>query len=153
MITKKQVQAAANQLATDAWAQRDDPEALARADETRRLVVEQLRDDTYSMNASHREWVGSWVYTGFEDLYEQGPPVRTPEQLALAAAMDPILDSVLTGEQRVLVRMLYGGRFTQRETATALGISQPAVLKRRNVVLAELRSILLGAYGPREGVA
>jgi hypothetical protein len=152
---RAEVKAADEQLTSDTWAQRDDREAMERAQLIHTLVKEQLQDDT---PASPRDRIGSsWVLvydlkSYGEEMFDE--PVQHNE--ALAVTLDPVLQVELTGEQRVTIRALFYTKVTRedgswawptlREVADQLHISHVAVLKRKRAALKALRTRLLAIF-------
>lgn len=75
---------------------------------------------------------------------------RSQRELALEAGLIPLLDSVLTAEQRVLVRLRYDAQESVQQIADRYSTSHVAVVKRLQTINKKLREALLLAYGPRE---
>ena len=75
---------------------------------------------------------------------------RTVRELVLEAGLTPLLDSVLTAEQRVLVRLRYDAQESVRQIADRYGTSHVAVVKRLQTVNKKLRETLLFAFGRQE---
>ena len=161
MITKRDVQEAAEQLASEAWERREVPGELERSEEIQQLTRQQLHEDTYS-TAGQRDRVGAaatgWI--GHHDLSGHGDepgghrpvwPERTHDQLELESGMQPFLDA-LSADDRVLIRLVYDGGYSQREVAQQLGQSQPTVSRRLNAVHDQLRAALARAFLPEPEV-
>ena len=79
-----------------------------------------------------------------------GPDAKSVEQTAIDGIMTNNLRqclALLSEDERKLIEMLYfannGVGMTQREAAVALGISQPAVKKRRDKIIGKLRSLII----------
>lgn len=112
------------------------------------LARQQVEDDT---DKAARGQVGRSKVESFAWALEQSDllyPARTPDQYALEEGLQPLLDSALTGEQRVLVRWRYAAMYTERQIATLSDITHQAVHQRLTVVHGRLREVLLTAFGP-----
>jgi len=157
-ITRKMVQEAADQLASDAWGRREIPGELERTREIRLLADQQLKDDVLSTAGRHRDQIGR-AQTGRVlhrqmehdrgdemDLSRSLWPARTPDQLALEAAMMPFLDG-LPGEQKMMVEWHFGPQMmTQHEIAEKLPLSQPTIHRRIKDALSNLKQVLTVAF-------
>lgn len=125
-----------------------------RLNAIRALAVEQVADDATSESPAERYGRSGRTYRPgtLEDTdQEEGMwEHRTPRQLALEAGLTPLLDSVLTAEQRVLVRLRYDAQESVQQIADRYSTSHVAVVKRLQTVNKKLREALLLAYGPRE---
>lgn len=133
-----------------------------RLNEIRKLAREQVEDDSSDTSPQETYWgVGKtrmvqrpgemWGH----DEFDNGMwPRRTPRDFALEAGMTPLLDTVLTAEERVLARQVYDERPDGglRTIGKRYGITHVAVLKRLKKIHKKLREALLLAYGPREEV-
>lgn len=136
-----------------------EPDERERLVDIRDLASEQVDDDTGQFGRFKRGRRGTkrgrvgrvWVEPF--DWSEQGEPMwlypaQTPDQSALEEGLQPLLQSALTGEQRVLVRWRYGAMYTEREIGALLQISQQAVHSRIETIHRRLRDVLLSAFGP-----
>lgn len=162
MVTRRDVQLAAERLASEAWERREVPGELERFEEIRELARQQLLEDTFS-TAGQRDrigkaatgWIGHYDRWGRRGDDEDTPwserdhlpiwPERTHEQLALEAGMQPFLDA-LVADDRVLIRLAFDGGLSQREIATQLGQSQSTVHRRMAAVLDQLRAALTRTF-------
>ena len=74
---------------------------------------------------------------------------RTPRALALEAGLTPLLDSILTAEQRVKVRLRYEGSGESfKQIGDRYGTTKQAVEQQFKTIHKKLREALLLAYGP-----
>jgi predicted flap endonuclease-1-like 5' DNA nuclease len=129
-------------------AQFGDPDDRERLMEVRALTIRQLEDDS---DTQKRDQVGRAKVESFAWALEQSDllyPARTPDQFALEEGLQPLLESALTGEQRVLVRWRYAAMYTHRQIAALSNTSHQAVDQRLNTVHRRLREMLLAAFGP-----
>ncbi len=133
------------------WQQFSEPDERERLMEIRGLALEQVEDDRGQHGRGKRDKVGRAFVDTYEWIGEQSDllyPARTPDQFALEEGLQPLLESALTGEQRVLVRWRYGAMYTERQIAGLLNVTQPAVHYRLETIHRRLRDVLLSAFGP-----
>ena len=121
-----------------------------RLNEVRELAIEQVRSDVQESSAE-RYWRGKndrVLRVGFEssgswdDESLELWPARTERQHALEAGLTPLLDAVLTAEQRVQVRLRYDAGWTFEQIAEAEGVSKPAIIQRFGTIHKRIREAL-----------
>ena len=140
------------------WAERfaqdkDDQEIKSRLDAIRTLAQEQVRDDQDTLDRREDHHFSVFSVPVQEGSIPEGMWGRRSQRyLALEAGLAPLLDSGLTAEQRVLVRLRYDRGETFPEIAERLGTTKQAVEQRFKTIHKKLRAALLLAYGPREEV-
>jgi len=126
-----------------------------RLNEVRALAQEQVRDDTDEMGKVNRFRVGGQRIRGLmggEILGDEDSlwPEYSERQRAIIAGMEPILDMVITAEQRVLLRQVYDEQADLRTIGRRYGVSHVAILGRLQTIHKHLREALLKVYGPQE---
>ncbi len=150
---KRSVQEAADRVASEAWADRDVPGELERADAVRRLVREQVADDVFNTGAAgQRDRVGT-RYVGHHDkggdLENFSPmfPPRTEEDKALEVEMESVMQENLDGEERVILNLAYDNAYTERMLALMYSTSQPTMHRRIKAIEDKIRNAMLKRYG------
>ena len=119
-----------------------------RLNEVRKLAREQVRDDTDEVEKSRHGRSGRVeTLLGEEDSLW---PEYSERQRAIIAGMEPILDMVITAEQRVLLRQVYDEQADLRTIGRRYGVSHVAILGRLQTIHKHLREALLKVYGPQE---
>lgn len=148
------VREAADLLASEGWERREEPGELARVEEIRRLVTDQLADDRYDVLAErHGRSDRVAHYDAQPEYIDNGVglwPATSPDQRALQASIEPIMDAYLTGEQRVVVRWRYSLQYSEQQIAEMLGISRRSVRGRLETIHNVMRAALLTIFGPVE---
>lgn len=128
-----------------------------RLNEIRALAQEQVRDDTDEIGKNRR----SRGLMGGEILGEEDSlwPEYNERQRAIIAGMEPVLDMVITAQQRVDLRQVYDERPHDPENpkldvvatvARRYGITKRAMNYRLATIHKHLREALLKVYGPKE---
>lgn len=155
-LTKREIRDAIAALEWAQFSHPDDERERARLNEIRALARDQLADDTYSTVRTGQR-VGRSRVLGLDeyglDNYGRGiwAPL-TPEQVALEAGMAGFLKQ-LTGEQRVLYRMVYAARLTFREAAMAMNTTHWSVMRGLKRLHREMRALLVSAFAAEEAAA
>ena len=126
-----------------------------RLNAIRSLAVQQVNDDTDDTQRERHGRSGRVArWESFDDEGEEKGydiwPEWTERQRAIIAGLEPVLDMVITAEQRVLLRQVYDEGADQRTIARRLGITQQAVQQRLKTIHRRLREALLKVYGPQE---
>jgi len=119
-----------------------------RLNEVRALAQEQVRDDTDEIGKTNRMrgLMGGEVLGDEDSIW----PEYSERQRAIIAGMEPILDMVITAEQRVLLRQVYDEQADLRTIGRRYGVSHVAILGRLQTIHKHLREALLKVYGPQE---
>lgn len=119
-----------------------------RADEVRRLVVEQLEHDT---TETGRERYGRSARVGHYADYEPTDDESlaayyTDEQRAIQLALESFLNDTLDGEERVLFRWQFVSGWTDEKCAYMLNTKRKDVERRMKRALANLAARLIAAF-------
>jgi hypothetical protein len=125
-----------------------------RLNEIRTLAKEQVADDS-SVDQREVYWrQGKTQKSRQTQEYDRNEDSLWPEyserQRAIIAGMEPILDMVITAEQRVLLRQVYDEQADLRTIGRRYGVSHVAILGRLQTIHKHLREALLKVYGPQE---